>query len=160
MLQKINRNQVFYIFLLITALTLIIAYALAEQQNEGYWRDYLASEEVVKLLASEQNEQAGQILEGLVPRHPESPQISWYYAVYLANIGQYQKAQDYYNRTLKLSPDFEANEVFLWRYGDNLYHLGQIEKAKQYLEQCSSTSTTPEIKKDADQILEKIKNGE
>lgn len=96
MLQKINRNQVFNMFLLITALTLIIAYALAEQQNKGYWQDYLASEEAVKLLASDQNEQAGQILEGLVPRHPESPQISWYYAVCLANIGQYQKAQDYY----------------------------------------------------------------
>jgi tetratricopeptide (TPR) repeat protein len=160
MLQKINRNQVFYIFLLITTLTLIIAYALAEKQNKGYWQDYLASEEVVKLLASDQNEQAGQILEDLVPRHPESPQISWYYAVYLANIGQYQKAQDYYNRALELSPDFITNEVFLWRYGENLYHLGKVEEAKQYLEQCSSTSTNPEIKKEADEILEKIINGE
>ncbi len=159
MFEKINRNQVFYIFLLAAALTLIIIYTLAEKQNQGYWEDYLASEEVVKLLASDQNEQAGRILEDLLPRHPESPQISWYYAIYLANTGQYQNAQDYYNRALELSPDFEAYEVFLWRYGENLYHLGQVEEAKKYLEQCS-TSTNPEIKKEADEILERIMNGE
>ncbi len=160
MFRKFNRNQVFYIFLLVTALTLIIAYALAEKQNKGYWRDYLAAEEVVKLLANDQNQQAGLILKDLLPRHSDSPQISWYYAIYLANTGQYQNAQDYYNRALELSPDFITNEVFLWRYGENLYHLGQVEEAKQYLEQCSSTSINPEIKKEADQILEKIINGE
>lgn len=159
MLQKINRNQIFYILLSAAALVLIIIYVLAEQQNKGYWQDYLAAEEVVKLLAGDRNQQAGQILIDLVPRHPESPQISWYYAIYLANTGQYRKAQDYYDRTLGLSPDFETNEVFLWRYGENLYHLGQVEKAKQYLVQCSSTDTNPEIKKEADKILQKIQNG-
>lgn len=160
MFEKINRNQVFYIFLLAVALALIIIYALAEKQNQGYWEDYLVSEEVVKLLASDQNQQAGRILEDLLPRHPESPQISWYYAIYLTNTGQYQKAQNYYDRVLELSHDFKTNEIFLWRYGENLYHLGQVERAKQYLEQCSSISTNPETKKEADQILEKIQNGE
>lgn len=160
MLQKINRNKIFYILLSATALALIVIYALAEQQNKGYWQDYLASEEVVKLLADDRNQQAGQILKDLVPRHPESHQISWYYAIYLANTGQYQNAQDYYNRAMELFPDIITNEVFLWRYGENLYNLGQVEEAKQYLEQCSSTSINPEIKKEADQILERIRNGE
>ncbi|NLT20461.1 MAG: hypothetical protein GXY16_05630 [Syntrophomonadaceae bacterium] len=160
MIQKINRNRVFYIYIIVTLLTLIVIYAQAAQQNKGYWEDYLASEEVVKLLANNENQQAGVILKELLPRHPESYQINWYNAIYLANTGNHQEAQDYYKQALVLMPELINNNVFLWRYGENLYHLGQVELAMTYLQQCSNITTDPEIKNEVDQLLIKIQSGE
>ena len=160
MFQNVNRNQVFYIYLIITLLALIIIYSLATQQNKGYWEDYLASEKVAGLLANNQTQQAGTILEELLPRHPESYQINWYNAIYLANTGDYQQAQEYYEKALALMPELINNNIFLWRYGENLYHLGQVEPARTYLEQCSNIATDPEIKNEVDQLIIKIQYGE
>lgn len=160
MLQRINRNQIFYIYLLVTLFVLLIISVLAEQQNRDYWQDYTLSENVVKMLANNENQEAGVILQELLPRHPESYQINWYNAICLANNGEYQKAQNYYDQALKLMPALVNDAVFLWRYGENLYNLGQTETARQYLQQCSSNSSTnQEIKKEVDQLLEKINNG-
>ena len=156
---KLNRNQMFYLYIAVGLVVLLVIYGLAEKQNQGFWEDYVATEQVVKLLAENQTESAGEILEDLLPRHPESFQLNWYYGIYLAEKKEYRQAQQHYDRAVELAPDLMADTVFLWRYGKNLFYLGELEQAKGYLEICSSTVTDPEIKAEVDQLLSQIQNG-
>ena len=156
---KLNRNQMFYLYIAVGLVVLLVIYGLAEKQNQGFWEDYVATEQVVKLLAENQTESAGEILEDLLPRHPESFQLNWYYGIYLAEKKEYRQAQQHYDRAVELAPDLMADTVFLWRYGKNLFYLGELEQAKGYLEICSSRVTDPEIKAEVDQLLSQIQNG-
>ena len=156
---NLNRNQIFYIFVAVALVAMLVIYVLAEKQNQSFWADYVASEQVVKLLAENQTEQAGEILDDLLPRHPESFQLNWYYGIYLADKQEYQQAQQHYERALELAPSLVGDDVFLWRYGKNLYYLGEMEKARSYLETCSSRVTDAEIKAEVDQLLSQIQNG-
>ncbi len=156
---RLSRNQTFYILIAVAFVTLLVIYVLAENQNQSFWADYVASEQVAKLLAENQIDQAGEILEDLLPRHPESFQLNWYYGIYLAEKKEYRQAQQHYDRAVELAPDLMADTVFLWRYGKNLFYLGELEQAKGYLEICSSTVTDPEIKAEVDQLLSQIQNG-
>jgi tetratricopeptide (TPR) repeat protein len=156
---KLNRNQMFYLYIAVGLVVLLVIYGLAEKQNQGFWEDYVATEQVVKLLAENQTESAGEILDDLLPRHPESFQLNWYYGIYLAEKKEYRQAQQHYDRAVELAPDLMADTVFLWRYGKNLFYLGELEQAKGYLEICSSTVTDPEIKAEVDQLLSQIQNG-
>jgi tetratricopeptide (TPR) repeat protein len=156
---KLNRNQMFYLYIAVGLVVLLVIYGLAEKQNQGFWEDYVATEQVVKLLAENQTESAGEILDDLLPRHPESFQLNWYYGIYLAEKKEYRQAQQHYDRAVELAPDLMADTVFLWRYGKNLFYLGELEQAKGYLEICSSRVTDPEIKAEVDQLLSQIQNG-
>ena len=156
---KLNRNQMFYLYIAVGLVVLLVIYGLAEKQNQGFWEDYVATEQVVKLLAENQTESAGEILDDLLPRHPESFQLNWYYGIYLADKQEYQQAQQHYERALELAPSLVGDDVFLWRYGKNLYYLGEMEKARSSLETCSGRVTDAEIKAEVDQLLSQIQNG-
>jgi len=155
-MSRISRNGIFILYISISLLILIIVYVMGENQNQKYLQDYNSYQEAVKLVANNQNQQAGTILKELVPRYQDSYQINYYYALYLSNIGDNKTAQHYYSNAAKLDPDLLTNPVFLLYYGENLYKCGRTSQAKTYLEQCTSKSNNAAIKRAANQILAKI----
>ena len=122
----------------------ITAKVLASKQDEEFLLNDQLYQQVSQLYSEDNYLEAGELINDLLLRAPNSEMVNYLGGVITANLGDYKRSVILLQKTLDINPYMVEDEMFMLQFGEVLFFAERYEDAKIVLEKCSESGWIPE----------------